>query len=100
MLNDTEIAELDKIWRDVADTEDFYKWQNSRRSAGLSMDHKSWQQARDSALARRKADAEAGKRKRTADLERMRLAGQAKADAEIELSFSAENSLKTHTLFR
>jgi hypothetical protein len=90
MLNDKEIAELDKIWRDVNETSDFYKWQDIRRTAGLSMDFASWTDARDSALARQKADVEAGKRKRTAELEAERLAEQAKLDASIELELAAD----------
>jgi hypothetical protein len=90
MLNEKETNELNKIWRDVNETSDFPKWQNSRRTAGLSMDFASWEKARDAALARQKAHADEGQRKHHAELERMRLADQAKADAEIELELAAD----------
>ncbi len=90
MLNDEEIAEMNQVMQDVNDTLEFHKWQDIRRTAGLSMDFESWQKARDLALWRQQAHAEAGKRKRTADLEAERLTAQAKADAEIELELASD----------
>ncbi|MEJ7862360.1 MAG: hypothetical protein WKF90_12085 [Pyrinomonadaceae bacterium] len=90
MLNDKEIAEMNEVLQAVNETSEFYKWQDLRRTAGLSMDHESWEQARDSALWRQKAHAESGKRQRTADLEAERLAEKAKADASVELELAAD----------
>jgi hypothetical protein len=90
MLNDEEIAEMNGVLQDVADTSDFYKWQASRFVDKLPMDHESWEKARDSALWRQKAHAAAGKRNRTADLEAERLAEKAKSDASVELELAAD----------
>ncbi len=61
-MNEKEIAEINSIWQAVNDTSDFHRWQNSRRSAGLSMDYESWQEVRDSVLAWQKAHADEGDR--------------------------------------
>jgi hypothetical protein len=90
MLNEKELAEMNGIWQAVADTEDFYKWQNSRRADGLSMDFASWEKARDLALRRQKTHAEEGKRKHHAERESERLAKQAEADASTELELAAD----------
>ncbi|MEJ7862143.1 MAG: hypothetical protein WKF90_10985 [Pyrinomonadaceae bacterium] len=90
MLNENEIKEMNQVLQAVADTSEFHKWQDLRRTAGLSMDHESWEQARDSALWRQKAHAESGKRQRTANLEAERLTAQAKMDAEIELELASD----------
>jgi hypothetical protein len=90
MLNDKEIAELNQIWRDVADTEDFSKWEKSRYMDNLPIDFESWTQARDSALARQKAHAEATKSKLRAELEAERLEAASKSDAKIELELAAD----------
>jgi hypothetical protein len=90
MLNENEIKEMNLVLQDVADTSDFYKWQDIRRTAGLSMDHASWEKARDLALWRQKAHAEAGKRNRTAELEAERLAEKAKFDASVESELAAD----------
>ena len=90
MLNDKEIAEMNEILQAVNDTEEFYKWQDIRRTAGLSMDFASWEKARDLALWRQKAHAEEGRRKYLAELEAERAKKQAKSDASIELELAAD----------
>ncbi len=90
MLNDKEIAEMNEVLQAVNETSEFYKWQDLRASAGLSMDHASWENARDSALARQKAHAAEGKYKHRLELVAERFAEQAKYDAEIELELAAD----------
>jgi hypothetical protein len=90
MLNENEIKEMNQVMQDVNDTLEFHKWQDIRRTAGLSMDFESWEKARDLALWRQAAHAEAGKRNRTAEIEAERLTAQAKMDAEIELELASD----------
>jgi hypothetical protein len=37
MLNENEIAEMNEVLQAVNETSEFHKWQDLRRTAGLSM---------------------------------------------------------------
>ncbi len=52
-----------EISQAINNREDFYVWSHYQRHAGLPFDHQSWQNARESALARRRASGKEARQK-------------------------------------